>query len=119
MNLLADTVRDGGVPTFWPGWSATHSEISSVPTATAEEWKSVGFGVVFGLRFSQWSNPAFAVMFFALFGLTESNRLWYRNLFWKMLKPFGFIPHVKPKSSTIFFGPGPMSESGILAAMTT
>lgn len=119
VNLLVDTVRDDGVATFWPGWRAAHSNFSSVSTSTSEEWKSVGFGVILGIKFGQWNYPAFAIMFFALFGLTENNRVWYRNIFWKMLKPFGFLPHLKPKSSAIAFGSGPVSDSGVLATMTT
>lgn len=119
VNLLVDTVRDDGVATFWSGWRAAHSNFSSVSTSTSEEWKSVGFGVILGIKFGQWNYPAFAIMFFALFGLTENNRVWYRNIFWKMLKPFGFLPHLKPKSSAIAFGSGPVSDSGVLATMTT
>lgn len=94
---LVQNFLPGGITTFWPGWKTAHSEISSVPTITSEEWKSAGPVVVSSIIVNEWINPLFAIIFFTLFGLTENNRLWYRNLFWKMVaKPLGFAPRLQP-----------------------
>lgn len=96
-------VFDADLPTFWPGWKVTHSDFSSIPTITSDEWKSAGFASVSSIRFAQWINPAFAIVFFVLFGLTEKNRLWYQGIFWKALKPFGCRPCQEPVTSDIIF----------------
>jgi len=105
---LATELLEGGLPTFWPGWRATHAAFSSIPTVTSNEWKSSGFGSVSDIRFSQWINPLFAIVFFVLFGLTAKNRLWYRGLFWKTMKPFGITPRPDPVASDIVFGSAPV-----------
>lgn len=99
---------EGDIPTFWPGWRASHSEFSSIPTVTAIEWKSGGFGAVSSIIISQWSSPLYAIVFFTLFGLTEKNRQWYANLFWKILEPFGCKPRQNPVASDIVFHSTPV-----------
>lgn len=120
---LVTSILNGGVPTIYAGWRATHSEYSSIPTATSNEWKSAGFGTVSSIRISQWSNPLFAIVFFALFGLTGRNKLWYRNLLWKVLRPFGCKPRQEPVTSDIVFGSAPvhsgLNESGARTTETT
>ena len=106
MVLVTDLLFDGGI-SFWPGWKAIHSDFSTIPTATSEEWKAGGFWTIFIIRFDQWINPVFALAFFLLFGLTEHKRSWYRSIFWKAMKPFGFKSRVDPVVSSIAFGSGP------------
>lgn len=96
-------ILEGDIPTFWSGWRASHSEFSSIPTVTAIEWKSGGFGAVSSIIISQWSNPLYAIVFFTLFGLTEKNRQWYANLFWKILELFGCKPRQNYMASDIVF----------------
>ena len=104
-----------GSISFWPGWKVIHSDFSTIPTATSEEWKARGFWTIFEVRFYQWINPVFALAFFLLFGLTEQKRSWYRSIFWRAVKPFGFRPRVDPVVSSIAFGsvPGPIINTGI------
>jgi len=111
---LVTNSLDGNLLTFWPGWRSTHADFSTIPTATSHEWKSAGFATISSIRFSQWNNPLVATVFFALFGLTRKNRLWYRNLFWKVLKPFGCRPRQDPVASDIVFGstPAPPGSTG-------
>ena len=113
MVLVADLLFDG-VISFWPGWKAIHGDFSTIPTATSEEWKKLGFWSNFSIRFAQWVNPIFALAFFLLFGLTEPKRSWYRSIFWSAVKPFGFRPRVDPVASSIVFGsgPGPIINTG-------
>ena len=106
IELVKDLLFDGSV-SFWPGWKAIHSDFSTIPTATSEEWKARGFWTIFEVRFYQWINPVFALAFFLLFGLTEQKRSWYRSIFWRAVKPFGLRPRVDPVASSIAFGSGP------------
>ena len=114
MVLVTDLLFDGDI-SFWPGWKAIHSDFSTIPTATSEEWKTFGFWTIFGIRFDQWVNPIFALAFFLLFGLTQQKRSWYRSIFWRAVKPFGFKPRVDPVVTSIAFGsgPGPIIDTGI------
>ena len=112
MGLVTDLLFDRDI-SFWPGWKAIHSDFSTIPTATSEEWKADGFWTNFSIRFDQWVNPIFAVAFFLLFGFTEQKRAWYRSLFWKIMQPLGFKPRVNPVASDIVFGSGPMVNSAM------
>lgn len=106
---LVQNFSPGGITTFWPGWKIAHSEISSVPTITSVEWKSAGPLVVSSIIINEWINPLFAIVFFALFGLTENNRLWYCDLFRKITKCLGFTPRLQPVApSDIVFVSVPM-----------
>ena len=103
---LLQTKADG----FWPGWNVAHADLSAIPTVTSQEWHSSGAWTIFTIRFDQWINPIFAVVFFLLFGLTKQKRAWYKGLFWMSIKPFGVKPCIHPIDSTIVFVPGPMSN---------
>ena len=96
---------------FWPGWKVVHASFSAIPTATSEEWKMLGFWTVFNIRFDEWVNPIYAVVFFLLFGITEQKRAWYRSIFWKIMRPLGLKPRVDPVASDIVFGSGLMVNS--------
>ena len=113
--VLVTDLLFGGDISFWPGWKAIHGDFSTIPTFTSEEWKAAGFWTIFEVRFYQWINPIFALAFFLLFGLTEQKRSWYRSIFWRAVKPFGFRPRVDPVVSSIAFGsgPGPIINTGV------
>lgn len=78
---------------FWPGWSFIHQYIGQVVQASTEEWNHLGgFWLRFYLKWNQWIGPVWAVIFFALFGLTEDARMRYKSIFWAVMKPFGLKP---------------------------
>ena len=110
VQLVAEAHEGSGGAGFWPGWKTVHSNFSTIPSITSDEWKTTGFWSNFGIRFNQWINPAFALTFFLLFGLTEQKRAWYKSIFWKVMKPFGLRPRVDPIASSIVFDsvPGPV-----------
>ena len=108
---LVQNILQVGIMDFWPGWKTVHASFSTIPTATSEEWKSAGFWTVFTIRLDQWINLIFAVAFFLLFGTTKQKRDWYRNIFWKVMRPFGLEPRVDPVASDVVFGSGPMVNS--------
>lgn len=93
LNLITALFQHGGITTFWPRWKVTHANISAVTKVTSEEWKSAGWSTIVNIRFSQWISPLFAVVFFILFGITEKNRLWYRDIFRKVMKTFRSTSH--------------------------
>ena len=97
---------------FWPGWDALHANFNQIPTASAEFWKSLGFWTQFSVKWDEWINPFIALVFFALFGLTEEARARYAAIFWAVAKPLGFKPKPKmrkERSNVVFasamFGP--------------
>ena len=73
---------------FYPGWEVVHSNISSIPTVTAIEWKN-DYWAATNVRWNLWYNPVTAIPFFALFGLTSEARAIYRTTFWNILFLFG------------------------------
>ena len=105
---LVEELLGASIEGFWPGWKVVHASFSVIPTATSEEWKLLGFWTVFNIRFDEWVNPIYAVVFFLLFGITEQKRAWYRSICWKIIRPFGLKPRVDPVTSDIIFEPGPM-----------
>ena len=102
-ELVITRLRSGNDHPFWPGWRTAHANTAAVFTSTTEEWKLQGAWFLIELRFSQWSGPVAALIFFALFGLTEQKRAQYRNLFWKIMTPLGLIPRLNPVASIIRF----------------
>ena len=107
--LVISLLRSGNDSHFWPGFNIAHMKVAQVYYLTTEEWKAEGLWNVVEIRFSQWSCPFTALVFFALFGLTEQKRAQYRDLFWKVLKPFGLIsPRTNLIVSSMRFGSGPM-----------
>ena len=89
---------------FWPGWKAVHNDFGTIRTTTSEQWRSGGFWPGFNVKLYEWFNPAFALAFFLLFGLTEQKRAWYRSLFWSVMKVIGFEARIDPVVSDVVFG---------------
>ena len=78
---------------FWPGWAAGHADWSEIAQAPASLWQSI-FWVNFTIRWDEWINTAFALVFFLLFGLTGEARAGYRRAFWAVAGLF----RIKPSS---------------------
>ena len=101
--LVISLLRSGNDSQFWPGFNTAHMKVAQVDYLTTEEWKAEGLWNVVEIRFSQWSCPFTALVFFALFGMTEHKRARYRKLFWKITKPLGLIPRANSVASIIRF----------------
>ena len=67
-ELVVSRLRSGNNTPFWPGLRTVHATITDVNTVTTERWKAQGIWMVIELKFSQWSCPFCALVFFALFG---------------------------------------------------
>ena len=117
--LVISLLRSGNDSKFWPGFNTAHMKVAQVDTLTTEEWKAEGLWNAVEIRFSQWSCPFTALVFFALFGLTEQKRAQYRKLFWKIMEPLGLIPRMNPITSIIQFrSEFAVSHSSITRDMT-
>ena len=101
--LTISLLRSGNDSQFWPGFNIAHMKVAQVDYLTTEEWKAEGLWNVVEIRFSQWSCPFTALVFFALFGMTEHKRAQYRKLSWKIMKPLGLIPRANSVASIIRF----------------
>lgn len=113
LNLITALFQHGGITTFWPRWKVTHANISAVTKVTSEEWKSAGWSTIVNIRFSQWISPLFAVVFFILFGITEKNRLWYRDTVREIMKLFRSTSRQSVVSPTFASDPGLVHNSGV------
>ena len=109
-NLIHNQLQKQ-IVVFWPGWEIAHAEISRVPRATADEWKAGGLWTILTVRVEQWTGFVLAVAFFLLFGLTRRKRAQYRNVFWKVMNPFGIRPDTDVVASSIAFKPGTVNNS--------
>lgn len=99
--LLLVQGYEGAPIVFWPGWKAIHSDWRPV-SVPASEWKPFPWDN-FEVRWDEWINVLLAVVFFALFGLTEEASHIYRNAFSAIGRRFGYSPVVKAEASAVVF----------------
>ena len=118
LGLTSDLSQDGKL-IFWPGWKVAHTDFSSVPTFTSEEWKAKGAWTVFSVRLDQWIGPLFASGFFMIFGLTERKRARYRNILRTIKGIFGDSQRPELNASNIVFDSrAPISSGGTIETQT-
>ena len=101
--LVIDLLERKDSFVFWPGWRAVHADFSSIPVATYESWSSHGIWCIFFVKWSQWVNPLYAVVFFVLFGLSSQARERYQRAFRIVCTPLGRRCQDKPSVSDIAF----------------
>lgn len=94
----------------WPGWALLHNDWAPI-RLPASFWIPK-FWLNFSIRWDEWINPMFALVFFLIFGLTEEARGMYRSAFFVVQRVFGYERNVKPERSSIAFesfqaNPGP------------
>ena len=94
-------LRQSGDAVFYPGWTVVHSDWAPISTP-ANIWKS-SVWTVFDVRWSEWINPFFGVLFFLLFGVTTEARESYKRMFWAAANCFGYTPQVQARASNIVF----------------
>lgn len=85
--LASDIIDEGTQFAFYQGWSAIHSNWEPV-LGTKSSWSTDKWSV-FIVHWNEWINPFFALVFFALFGLTTEANEGYRRLFRFLCRPFG------------------------------
>ena len=102
INFVQEILSDD--PVFWPGFATVHANFSTIPTTTKAQWEKSSLWVNFLIRFNEWVNPIWAIIFFAIFGLTSEARARYWRAFCWVAKPFGFKPKENPELSEVMFG---------------
>lgn len=85
LGLVVDVKEN--VIVFYTGWTELHTDWEP-PGITKEMWSSTPFGT-FDVKWNQWVNVFFALIYFALFGLTAEARAKYRRAFHFALRPIG------------------------------
>lgn len=84
--LLVIDILDGGKFEFYQGWTYIHTQWEASPVPKSE-WSATIWNR-FLLRWDEWINPFYAVVFFLLFGLTPEARDGYRRVFHFLARPF-------------------------------
>lgn len=96
-SLVGNIVLTSPQLDFYQGWTFIHSdwEPSLVPKSmwSMDKWEA------FSVYWDAWINPFFALVFFALFGLTPGARKGYRRFFHFVGKPLGVRPAEEVKDS--------------------
>lgn len=88
---------------FYTGWTVLHTEWEPLGI-TKEMWGSTPFGT-FDVKWNEWVNVFFALIYFALFGLTAEARAKYRRTFRLFLRPTGLkLTTTESELSTVNFG---------------
>lgn len=86
-SLVANIELTGPPFPFYPGWTLVHSEWepNSIPKTawSTSKWNELS------VYWDDWINPFFALVFFALFGLTPEARKGYRKFFRFLGRLFG------------------------------
>ncbi|KAF9468420.1 fungal pheromone STE3G-protein-coupled receptor [Collybia nuda] len=75
----------------WRSWEDTHFDYGRVEMFPAFLWRTDRLTVI-AMEFSRWVTPLCALVFFAFFGFADEAKRSYRNVFWCIVKPFGFRP---------------------------
>lgn len=87
MSLVNNIVVTGPLFQFYQGWTFVHSDWEPLLAPTSA-WSTSKWGVV-SVYWDEWLSPFFALVFFALFGLTPEARNGYRRFFRFLRRPFG------------------------------
>lgn len=95
-NGLQLTSEPGSTP-FWLGWTDIHTNWGPV-YVTGAGWSATAWSE-FTVRWDEWINVLFAVIFFLLFGLTEEARSTYRQVLQAVFGLFGRRTFSSRKSS--------------------
>lgn len=84
---LVISAMDSAPFRFYNGWAYIHSDWG--PNLQPKSLWSTGKWTVFIVHWDEWLYPFFALVFFALFGLTPEARKGYRRFFRMLCRPFG------------------------------
>lgn len=85
-NLVLNIERTRPLFNFYQGWAYIHSDWEPV-LVPKSVWSATNM-FVFTVHWDEWINPFFALVFFALFGLTPEARKGYRRFFRFLRRPF-------------------------------
>ena len=103
LNFVIDLqgIRQAGDAGFYPGWTSVHSGWAPV-SVPVNAWLASVWDV-FNVRWSQWINPFFGLLFFLLYGVTTEARESYKRVFWSAANRFGYTRPVQARVPNIVF----------------
>ena len=81
--LVLITGHIGNELIVWPGWDLLHNNWDPIQLP-ASHWLA-NFWQNFTIRWNEYINPLFAIVFFVIFGMTEEARNMYRSAFFAVL----------------------------------
>lgn len=111
-GLVSNVIGSGPSFNFYQGWTFIHSNWEPV-LVPKSIWASFKWSA-FSVYWDQWVNPFFALVFFALFGLTPEAREGYRRAFRCISRPFGVQREESVKDL-----PGMFEHGGVTNASAT
>lgn len=85
--MVKNTAVDGPYLTFYQGWSFIHSDWE--PASIPKSMWSTSKGAASAVYWDKWVNLVYALVFFALFGLTSDARKGYHRFYRFLGRPFG------------------------------
>lgn len=101
LGLVVDVKEN--VIVFYPGWTELHTDWEPLGIMK-EMWSSTPFAT-FDVKWNEWVNVFFALIYFALFGLTVEARAKYRRVFHLAIRPTGLkLTSADSELSTVNFG---------------
>lgn len=86
-GVVTNVVGNDSLLTFYQGWTFIHSDWEPVLTSKSV-WSTDRMSAL-SVYWDEWINPFYALVFFALFGLTPDAREGYRRFFRYLRRPFG------------------------------
>lgn len=93
-NMVVDVLQGRPLP-FWTGWTFVHTDWEAYGLPTSVWDASIWDKLV--IRWDEVINPALAVIFFLIFGLTKEARSNYWNVLYFVFKPLGIKARTKTK----------------------
>lgn len=103
---------------FWPGWTLAHADWSEIVQVPSDLWQSV-FWVNFTIRWDEWINTAFALVFFLLFGFTHEARAGYRRALWAVAGLLGVSATAQPTTAAESYVSDMVFHSAVINATST
>lgn len=109
VTTLVLTFRTEPIGIFWRRWTP-EATLSTVQVVLASSW-TPSIWDNFGVRWDQWINVLFSLIFFFLFGLNSRKKERYRRLFRKLCRFCGRHPRPDPTLSEPWFHEGTIEKS--------
>jgi len=94
-DMVIDVLQGRPLP-FWTGWTFVHTDWEAYGLPTSSWDRSIWDKLV--LRWDEVINPALAIVFFLIFGLTKEARANYWSALYFFLRPLGIKSRTKAKA---------------------
>lgn len=98
---LVLTLRREPISLFWRRWTP-ETTLSTVKVVLASSW-TPSIWDNFGVRWDQWINVLFSLVFFFLFGFNSRTKERYSRIFWRICRLSGRDPRPNSTISIVRF----------------